>query len=85
MEADKARLEGELSEIDTAASSAAEANRIAYENAAKIQQQINERKTAQQKYSLKPRKQRVTKPTRRTKPTITLPVICRHWTRKQEA
>lgn len=49
LEADKARLEGELSEIDTAASSAAEANRIAYENAAKIQQQINERKTAQQK------------------------------------
>lgn len=49
LEADKARLEGEFSEIDTAASSAAEANRIVYENAAKIQQQINERKTAQQK------------------------------------
>lgn len=49
LEADKTRLEGELSEIDAAASSAAEANRIAYENAAKIQQQINERKTAQQK------------------------------------
>jgi len=49
LEADKARLEGELTEIDAAASSAAEANRIAYENAAKIQQQINERKTAQQK------------------------------------
>ncbi len=49
LEADKARLEGELTEIDAAASSAAEANRIAYENAAKIRQQINERKTAQQK------------------------------------
>ena len=49
LEADKARLEGELTEIDTAISSAAEANRIAYESAAKIQQQINERKTAQQK------------------------------------
>lgn len=49
LEADKTRLEGELTEIDTAVSSAAEANRIAYESAAKIQQQINERKTAQQK------------------------------------
>lgn len=49
LEDDKARLEGELSEIDTAASSAAEANRIVYENAARIQQQINECKTAQQK------------------------------------
>lgn len=49
LEDDKARLEDELSEIDTAASSAAEANRIVYENAARIQQQINECKTAQQK------------------------------------
>ncbi len=49
LEGDKARLEGELSDIDAAVSSAAEANRIAYESAAKIQQQINERKTAQQK------------------------------------
>lgn len=49
LNAEKAKLEGELSAIDESVASAAEANRIAYENAAKIQQDINEKRTRQQR------------------------------------
>ena len=46
---EKAKLEGELSAIDESVASAAEANRIAYENAAKIQQDINDKRARQQR------------------------------------
>lgn len=49
LEAEKARLEAELNELETAALSAAEANRVAYEKATRIQGQINEKRTLQQK------------------------------------
>lgn len=47
-EAKKAELEQQLADIDAAAASAAEANRVAYEQAASIQAQINDRRTRQQ-------------------------------------
>ena len=48
LESDKARIEAELSQIDAATTSAAEANRVAYEQAAKIQAKINEKRSQQQ-------------------------------------
>lgn len=45
---EKEQLTKELNDIDEAASSAAEANRIAYEAAAKVQTQINEKRSSQQ-------------------------------------
>lgn len=47
LEAEKVQIQEQLADIDAAASSAAEANRVAYEQAAKIQGEINEKKTAQ--------------------------------------
>lgn len=49
LEAEKVRLETSLNELEAAASSAAEANRIAYEKATRIQAQINKKRTLQQK------------------------------------
>lgn len=48
LEAEKSRIESELTQIDAATTSAAEANRVAYEQAAKIQTQINEKRSQQQ-------------------------------------
>lgn len=45
---EKEQLTKELNDIDEAATSAAEANRIAYEAAAKVQTQINEKRSSQQ-------------------------------------
>lgn len=45
---EKEQLAKELNDIDEAATSAAEANRIAYEAAAKVQTQINEKRSSQQ-------------------------------------
>lgn len=45
---EKERLTKELNDIDEAATSVAEANRIAYEAAAKVQTQINEKRSNQQ-------------------------------------
>lgn len=47
LETEKAQIQAELAEIDAAATSAAEANRIAYEHAARIQGEINGKRTAQ--------------------------------------
>lgn len=47
LEKEKEQIQADLADIDAAASSEAEANRVAYERAAKIQQEINEKKTAQ--------------------------------------
>ena len=48
LETEKARLETELSQIDAATTSAAEANRVAYEKAAELQAQINGKRSQQQ-------------------------------------
>lgn len=42
LEAEKTQIQADLADIDAAATSAAEANRVAYERAAKIQSDINE-------------------------------------------
>lgn len=47
LEGEKAQIQAQISDIDAAASSAAEANRVAYEQAAKVQNEINS-KTAEQ-------------------------------------
>lgn len=47
LESEKAEIQAELADIDAAATSAAEANRVAYEKAARIQGEINAKKTAQ--------------------------------------
>lgn len=47
LEAEKANILADLAEIDAAATSAAEANRVAYERAARIQGDINAKRTAQ--------------------------------------
>lgn len=47
LEAEKTQIQAELAEIDAAASSVAEANRLAYERAAKIQSNINAKRTEQ--------------------------------------
>lgn len=47
LEAEKAQIQADLADIDAAATSAAEANRVAYEKAARIQGDINTKKTAQ--------------------------------------
>lgn len=44
LEAEKKQIQADLADIDAAATSAAEANRVAYERAAKIQSEINELK-----------------------------------------
>lgn len=49
VEAQKAEIERQISEIDEAATSAAEANRIAYQQAADIQAQIGQKQAEQQK------------------------------------
>lgn len=49
LEKEKDALEAELTQIDESVASAAEANRIAYNQAAKIQGEINARRTRQQK------------------------------------
>lgn len=46
---EKESLEAEISQIDESVTSAAEANRIAYDKAAKIQAEINAKRTQQQK------------------------------------
>lgn len=47
LEAEKAQIQADLADIDAAATSAAEANRVAYERAARIQGEINAKRTAQ--------------------------------------
>lgn len=47
LEAEKKQIQADLADIDAAATSAAEANRVAYEKAARIQRDINIKKTAQ--------------------------------------
>lgn len=47
LEAEKKQIQADLADIDAAATSAAEANRVAYEKAARIQRDINTKKTAQ--------------------------------------
>lgn len=47
LEAEKKQIQADLADIDAAASSAAEANRVAYEQAAKIQDDINAKKAKQ--------------------------------------
>ena len=49
LETEKKQIQADLADIDAAASSAAEANRVAYEQAAKIQGDINAKKTEQNK------------------------------------
>lgn len=47
LEAEKKQIQADLADIDAAASSAAEANRVAYERAAKIQGEINDKRAEQ--------------------------------------
>ena len=47
LEAEKAQIQADLADIDAAATSAAEANRVAYERAARIQGDINAKRTEQ--------------------------------------
>ena len=47
LEAEKTQIQADLADIDAAATSAAEANRVAYERAARIQAEINAKRTAQ--------------------------------------
>lgn len=47
LEAEKAQIQADLADIDAAATSAAEANRVAYERAARIQGDINAKRTDQ--------------------------------------
>lgn len=47
LDAEKAQILADLADIDAAATSAAEANRVAYERAARIQGEINAKRTAQ--------------------------------------
>ena len=47
LETEKKQIQADLADIDAAASSAAEANRVAYEQAAKIQGEINTKKAEQ--------------------------------------
>lgn len=49
LETEKKQIQADLANIDAAASSAAEANRVAYEQAAKIQGEINTKKAEQNK------------------------------------
>lgn len=49
LETEKKQIQADLADIDAAASSAAEANRVAYEQAAKIQGEINTKKAEQNK------------------------------------